>query len=82
MEELKEITKQLERKNDMRRMTRCMGCGKLVGVYKSYKAHVKDRRKSLLTGGMKEVEYTGRICKDCAIKGGYKNRKSGKKVKK
>jgi hypothetical protein len=62
----------------MKKITKCLGCPKVIGIYKSYKAHLTEFVKSPLTGEVKEVEYTGRICPTCATNAGYK---IGKKKK-
>jgi hypothetical protein len=56
----------------MKQVTKCVSCDTIVGIYKSYKVHIKDRIKTLLTGEIKEVEYEGRVCPECAAKAGYK----------
>jgi hypothetical protein len=56
----------------MKQVTRCVSCDSLVGIYRSYKVHVRERVKSLLTGESKEVEYQGSVCPACSIKAGYK----------
>jgi len=58
----------------MKQITRCVGCGKMVGVYKSYKVKVKERIVGALTGQATEVEYEGKICKECSANAGYKVR--------
>ena len=55
----------------MRQVSRCISCGNLVGQYKSYKAHMREMIKVFLTGEMKEVEYLGRVCKNCLGVAGY-----------
>jgi|WetSurMetagenome_2_1015567.scaffolds.fasta_scaffold887054_2 hypothetical protein len=59
----------------MKMVVRCVGCGKMVGFYKSYKVHVLDRTTGTLTGETKTSEYEGKICRQCAIDAGYKVKK-------
>lgn len=57
----------------MKQVVLCVGgCNKVVRLYGSYKVHIKERVKVLLTGEVREVEYEGRICRACAEEAGYK----------
>jgi hypothetical protein len=56
----------------MKQVTRCVGCDNLVGIYRSYKVHVRERVKGPLTGELKEIEYQGNICPECTARAGYK----------
>jgi len=63
----------------MKQIIRCSFCQNFVAFYQSYKVHVRDFSVAPLTGERKEVEYEGRICKDCSIKAGYRARSKKKK---
>ena len=56
----------------MKKVTKCVSCDAVVGIYKSYKVHIQDRIKTTLTGEIKEVSYEGRICPECSVRAGYK----------
>lgn len=58
----------------MKRVVRCVGCGELTRLYGSYAVRVEERTHVTLTGEIKLQEIEGRICKQCAIKAGYKKR--------
>lgn len=55
----------------MKQAVKCVGCGKVVGLYKSYAVMV---RECPVVNGVRlpEVAYKGRICRDCAEGAGYK----------
>ena len=56
----------------MKVAVQCLGCGKLIRYYGSFSVRLKERTKVLLTGEVKEQDVVGKICRECAIKAGYK----------
>ena len=61
----------------MKQVVKCVGCDKIVGLYKSYKAMVTE---TPIVNGVRlaEVKYEGRICQECAEGAGYKTKRSKK----
>ncbi len=59
----------------MKQVVRCVGCSKIVGFYKSYKAMVTE---TPIENGKRlaETKYEGRICIKCAKDAGYKIRRN------
>ncbi|MCK4226214.1 hypothetical protein KAX29_04905 [candidate division WOR-3 bacterium] len=59
----------------MKRLIKCLTCGKYVARRDSHQATVKEWVQSPITGLFQEIERVGRICLDCSGKAGYKTRK-------
>lgn len=59
----------------MKRIIRCLGCGKTTKFYGSYKAILHEHIKSPLTGEVKKTDMEGRLCRDCGVRMGYKIKK-------
>lgn len=58
----------------MKQVVRCVGCSKIVGLYKSYSVTVTE---TPIENGKRlaEVTYKARMCKDCAEGAGYKTKR-------
>jgi len=55
----------------MKQVVKCVGCSKIVGLYKSYSVTVTE---TPIVNGVRlaEVTYKARICVKCAKDAGYK----------
>lgn len=60
----------------MKQLVRCVGCNKVVGFYKSYKAMVTETPIDENGKRLAEQKYEGKICIECARRAGYKIRRN------
>jgi RNase P subunit RPR2 len=61
----------------MKRVVRCLGCGKVARFYGSFNVVLKERTPLLLTGEIKEADLKGQLCRGCATLAGYKVKERG-----
>ncbi len=55
----------------MKQVVRCVGCSKVVGLYKTYSVMMTET--PIVNGvRMPEQKFKARVCKECAQAAGYK----------